>query len=340
MQEKLRLLQAFYRQAGYKPWRMSKFENYELYADKKDFLISDRIITFTDTDGSLLALKPDVTLSIVQSVPCPAGETQKLWYQESVYRPAGSEGRFREITQCGLECLGALTPSDLSEVLNLASVSLRTLSADSLLCVSHLGILDALLDGLGADERLRTAVLRLTATRNLHELSALFTEQGWPEPRLNDLRELLGLSCSLGDLPERLRSYPWLPDRLLIELAEVSGVRDAVFDFSITSNMNYYNGLVFQGFVNGISERVLTGGQYDRLMSRMNRRDCAVGFAVYLDGLPEDRRTDPDVVLLCDAETDETRLRETVVRLQSEGKTVAVQTAAELLDLRGGKKPC
>ncbi len=340
MQEKLRLLQAFYRRAGYRPWRMSKFENYELYADKKDFLLSDRIITFTDTDGSLLALKPDVTLSIVQSVPCAPGETQKLWYQESVYRPAGSEGRFREITQCGLECLGALTPADLGEVLGLASVSLRTLSPTSLLCVSHLGLLDALLAELGAEDRAREAVEGLTAARNAHELTALFRDRGWPEPRLRELRGLLDLSCPLSGLPERLRGLSWVPAPLLKELEDLPAVPDAVFDFSITGNLNYYNGLVFQGFVNGVSERVLTGGQYDRLLRRMRRRESAVGFAVYLDALPEPTEMESDVVLLCDSGTDPELLLETVLRLQAEGKSVAVQSAAEAVDLRGGKRAC
>ena len=60
-------LRSLYGKYGYKPFKMSKFEEYEYYIQNKDFLVSDRIIAFNDTNGKLLALKPDVTLSIIKS---------------------------------------------------------------------------------------------------------------------------------------------------------------------------------------------------------------------------------------------------------------------------------
>ena len=50
-------LRSLYRSYGYTPYKMSKFEEYDLYVRNKDFLVSDRVITFTDTGGKLLALK-------------------------------------------------------------------------------------------------------------------------------------------------------------------------------------------------------------------------------------------------------------------------------------------
>ena len=60
-------LRDLYRRHGYTCFKMSKFEEYDLYGQNKDFLVSDSVITFTDTDGKLMALKPDVTLSIVKN---------------------------------------------------------------------------------------------------------------------------------------------------------------------------------------------------------------------------------------------------------------------------------
>ena len=60
-------LRELYSKYGYLQYKMSKFEEYDLYVSNKDFLVSENIITFTDTDGKLLALKPDVTLSIIKS---------------------------------------------------------------------------------------------------------------------------------------------------------------------------------------------------------------------------------------------------------------------------------
>ena len=61
-------LRTLYSRAGYTSYRMRKFEDYDLYSRNKDFLLSDRVITFTDTNGKLKALKPDVTLSIVRNI--------------------------------------------------------------------------------------------------------------------------------------------------------------------------------------------------------------------------------------------------------------------------------
>ena len=93
--------------------------------------------------------------------------------------------------------------------------------------------------------------------------------------------------------------------------------------------MNYYNGIIFQGFINGIPTAVLRGGQYDRLMAKMGRAGGgAVGFAVYLDEL-ETRtgaeRADVDVLLLYRPGDDVAKLDRAVHALTAQGKTVSAQ---------------
>ena len=77
-------LRALYLKYGYGQYKMSKFEEYDLYAKNKDFLISDSVITFTDTNGKLMALKPDVTLSIIKNLNNQTGQLHKLFYNENV----------------------------------------------------------------------------------------------------------------------------------------------------------------------------------------------------------------------------------------------------------------
>ena len=95
-------LRALYKKYGYLPYKMSKFEAYDLYVANKDFLVGDGVITFNDTDGKLLALKPDVTLSIIKNFGEADGFVKKLCYDENVYRvPRGGRG-FREIMQASI----------------------------------------------------------------------------------------------------------------------------------------------------------------------------------------------------------------------------------------------
>ena len=72
----------------------------------------------------------------------------------------------------------------------------------------------------------------------------------------------------------------------LIDSIEDEQIRNMLqVDFSVVSDINYYNGIVFKGFVEGVPSAVLSGGQYDKLMKKMKRRSSAVGFAAYLDML-------------------------------------------------------
>ncbi|MBR2324197.1 MAG: ATP phosphoribosyltransferase regulatory subunit, partial [Clostridia bacterium] len=95
--------------SGYKRFKMSKFEEYDLYSKNKEFLVSDQIITFTDTNGKLLALKPDVTLSIIKNTKFDREGVQKYYYDENVYRASENGGSYKEILQTGLECMGNIS---------------------------------------------------------------------------------------------------------------------------------------------------------------------------------------------------------------------------------------
>lgn len=113
-------LRGLYERYGYRRFKMSKFEEYDLYVRNKDFLVSDRMITFTDARGILMALKPDVTLSIIKNTRAEEAGPRKVYYNESVYRSGQGEETFQEIMQTGLECIGELDLYHIYEVIALA----------------------------------------------------------------------------------------------------------------------------------------------------------------------------------------------------------------------------
>ena len=100
-------------------------------------------------------------------------------------------------------------------------------------------------------------------------------------------------------------------------------------DFSIVNDMDYYNGIMFQGFVDGIPTSVLSGGRYDNLVHKCGKQADAVGFAVYVDmleGYGEQEQTyDVDTLLLCDDTADTIAKLRAVQMLQNMGLRVAVQ---------------
>ncbi len=288
-------LRDLYSRFGYDRYIMSKFEPYDLYAGNKDFLISDNVITFTDTNGQLMALKPDVTLSIVKNTRDIAA-LQKLYYHENVYRVTKGSNGFREMMQVGLECLGNVDTYCITEVLYLAEKSLCAISDRYVLSVSDLGLLTALLDAARLTATQKAQALRCVGEKNIHELLTLCDGWGVEEKHKDILRQLILISGKAAQVLPRLKELlEGVVDSCV--LMRFFGVLDALaqtpageninIDFSVVDDIHYYNGFVFKGFVSGIPGSVLSGGEYNALMQKMGRRSGAIGFAVYLDMLQQ-----------------------------------------------------
>mgnify|MGYP001260659259 CR=1 FL=1 len=141
-------LRVLYEGAGYRKFRCSHFEEYSLYQQNERFLSDSQVITFTDLDGKLRAIKPDVTLSIAKNAQPAAGECKKYYYTEQICRPSRESHTFSEISQMGLECIGAVGAAEQAEVVRLALESPARLEVPTVLEVSHMGFVTALLDTL------------------------------------------------------------------------------------------------------------------------------------------------------------------------------------------------
>ena len=282
-------MRSLFAQKGYKQFKMSKFEEYDLYSKNKDFLVSDGVITFNDTNGKLLALKPDVTLSIIKNCKDMADGVQKYFYNENVYRISESSHAYKEIMQTGLECIGNVTANEVGEVTALALECLKVVSDSYVLSLSHVGLTNALLDDCGVEENKKHAVLKAIEDKNAGELKALVGEQKFAllERLIANYSSVKDALNSIGEIVKSAEC-----ERLFSEFKTLCyslwafGYSDNIsVDFSITSPDGYYSGIVFKGFINGVAQRVLSGGQYDNLMQKMGRSSGAIGFAVYLDGL-------------------------------------------------------
>lgn len=326
-------LRALYRECGYAPYKMSKFEEYDLYARNKHFLVSENVITFTDTDGKLMALKPDVTLSIVKNSAPAKGEVQKVYYDENVYRVSKGTRAFRELTQVGLECIGDVDDFCVCEVLALAADSLAEISEDYVLDVSDLSLLAAVMDALQVSESAKAELLHCIGEKNLHGVKEIAVREGADTAALSKLCTLIGydmpLSAGISALRADLPEYGAQIAHLEM-ICRTLGVRaeKVHLDFSVVNDMSYYNGIVFKGFVNGVPAGVLSGGQYDGLMQKMGRSARAIGFAVYLDLLERFGKTAPefdvDAVLLYTEGCDTAALAATAEILRAQEKRVTV----------------
>lgn len=329
-------LRSLYTNYGYSPFKMSRFEEYDLYVLNKDFLVGEGVITFNDTDGRLLAMKPDVTLSIIKNSPYESGARSRVYYNENVYRVSGGTHRFKEIMQTGIECVGDLSLYDRFEVIYLAARSLAEISGEFVIDISHMGVFSEILDSVSTCASFKMAAQRLISQKNAHELLALCDEYGIDGDGKERVSMLAGLYGRADDVLSAISRI--LPDYgTSSAYAELSGIcamlsetefYDRInLDFSVLNDMNYYNGILFKGFISGICESVLAGGEYMPLVERMNKSGSGVGFAIYLDHLSELEDVseyDFDVMLVVSDTTDADALFKKKKELIDSGLSVTV----------------
>ena len=285
-------LRALYEAAGCRKYHMGRFEEYGLYQENRSFLSSEQVITFTDLDGRLLALKPDVTLSIAKTAQPAPGETLRYYYHENVYRPSAESHTFKEISQMGLEMLGAVGEAQVQQAVCLAARSLDALGADWVLEVSHMGYLFGLFDALGVPDAARAKLLEKLREKNAHELRAAAGAAGLADAAADILCSVLSLCGSYADTlakaaalcrNDAMRAAVAELEALAVPLEKAGGA--IRLDMTLAGEMEYYNGLVFQGYLKALPRPLLKGGRYDLLMQKFTPGAGAIGFAVYLDEL-------------------------------------------------------
>lgn len=331
-------LRGLYEQYGYKKYKMGKFEEYSLYAENKDFLASDKVITFTDLDGRLLALKPDVTLSIIKNTNATADSNEKLYYLENVYRESRESHTFKEINQMGLECIGKVDPYCVTEIISLAAESLKAISSDYILEISHMSFVVELLESFQVPEHIKLRLISLIRNKNTDglrkaaesaELSGLQIESLCKLPYLyGDVEQTISKAksiCFNGAMEKALAEL-----ETIYEALKALGIsRQIQVDLSIVNDIDYYNGIIFKGYVKELGKCILAGGQYDQAMTRLGKKVDAIGFALYLNEInrivQEENKYDVDAIILYTCGDSVIAVSEAVRELQGKGLSVRAE---------------
>lgn len=261
---------------------------------------------FFDSQGDLLAMRPDVTLQIARMCATRIGaaeEPLKLRYTQRVFREmeGRSQVQARELTQIGIESIGARDGAGEpvqadTEVVALCVQALAVAGvAEVALAIATVGPLRALLERSGAPSAWKQAILnayhasdlvevdRLCAPENLDAATAPAYAQAidaLPRVRggleaIDEARQLVApLGCTDG--LDRLQA--------LCERLEDDGLAAAVLvDFSVISSFDYYTGIVFEAYSPYLGSPLGSGGRYDNTIGAYGADRPAAGFAVFLE---------------------------------------------------------
>jgi len=273
------------RRWGYREICTPEFEDLDLFVMRSGEGIINEMYVFEDKGGRKLALRPEITASVVRMYINEAKVAPKplrwCYFADCFRYERPQKGRYRQFWQFGVELIGADTAMADAEVILLASDMLDATGVRYDLNVGHLALMNSLLGDLGPEEKRK--VRAHLDKKEYDSLKETLIAQGKPELAdslisLVESRTLQDAFDIAGEVPGRERI-----ERTL-DILDAYGLKYSL-NFGIARGLDYYTGVVFEGFADnlGAENQILGGGAY-RLAHLFGGDDVAsCGFAIGFD---------------------------------------------------------
>jgi ATP phosphoribosyltransferase regulatory subunit len=283
--------------SGYELITPPVFEHAEVVARGNDALESRDLLRFVEPEsGEVAVLRPDITPQIARIVATRLAKRPspfRLCYEGRVFRRQRGRARsHRQVSQCGVECVGLGGVEGDTESIALAAracteVGLRDFRIE----LSDIRLVRSLLDQV--PEAARAAVTETMAAKDVTALAAVLHNCGIGKTLTGRLTALVGCYGGPEVLAEARKRFRWAEARKALgSLHELTrrlgalGLADRIgFDLGETRGLSYYTGVHFNVLAPGPGEALGGGGRYDSLLSRFGLDAPATGFALDLRNL-------------------------------------------------------
>ena len=335
-------IRKMYDSYGYKKISLPSFEEYDLYNENKDF-INRNVLSVMSPNGKLLALRPDITLSVAKKVSKDQSlKYSKIYYQENTYNLTKYVG-YEEDEQLGIELIGKESTFLDFEIINLAVKSLDIINKKSMIVLSHAGFISSVFENFDLEYETKEQILDCINRKNSHDIQKILKKNEHISENVKKLiYKIPELSGNLENIEKELLKYEINGNtkKILSELKQLNSLlmkfykkSKIIFDFSVVKNLNYYNGIILQGYIEGFPNVILTGGRYDKLFEKFGVDTGAVGFAILTDGLKgyykDTDKKDFEVLIAYD-NSDFEKLVEIVNDFQKKGLRVRTENIENL----------
>jgi ATP phosphoribosyltransferase regulatory subunit len=282
---------------GYRPLKTPAIEYLDTYANAYGDVKDEEMYKFFDQEGKTLALRTDMTVPIARmcaSKFANANPPFRFRYCSDVFKVRHTfAGQRSEVTDCGIELIGCDANSDL-EVLAAALDTMKSFGTEDY--VLEIGNSEFFRSACNAvhlkEEQIQTLAQLIdrksmvelqeyVRTLNLGSGAVSFFEElpmlGGKEEVLERAQEV-SFNTALEEEVQTLKN-------LYQDLKKLGYEKHISFDFGKVPHLDYYTGIIFEGYVGNVGTSVLSGGRYDSLLKKFGRDLPACGFSVKLDNL-------------------------------------------------------
>jgi len=288
---------------GYKEVITPTLEFYETFNYNSQTLREEDMYKFFDNRGRILVLRPDMTIPIARVVETKLKDAElpiKLRYTSNVFRVHESLGGKRnEYTDCGVELIGIEDKKSDLEVLVLALEALKKLGLnDFKLEIGNIGFFNGAFKNLDIDQKHIEVIAQFIEDKNLknledyidaldikEEYKKFFNKLPWMFGDKNILEEAKKLAFN-NDVKENLEYL----EVLYSQLEALGYGENVTFDLGMVPRLNYYTGMIFRGYGEGVGNTLLRGGRYDSLIKSSNDYIPAIGFSIDINSVIENRK--------------------------------------------------
>lgn len=305
---------------GYKQIDTPVLEYGDLYSGGVGKVSLKNLFKLTDSDGSLLVLRPDMTMPIsrIVSTKMPEGK-YRLCYRGRTFRFFAQDG-MREFSQVGIELMGASGVCYDAEVVALAIVALKKSGLkDFIVDIGNVAFFKGLLSSLSINEEEKDELAALVESKDSIGEELFAKRVGLTKSQQESILKMPMLfgGEEIFDEAEKYCVNEMMFNAVR-ELRELNAILKAQgfeqyvsYDLSLVGEMSYYSGLVFKGMCEGVGSSLLSGGRYDHLCDGFDKNIPSVGFAVAVDrvltalqnfgNLPRVKKA--DIVVGCDGQS-------------------------------------
>lgn len=287
---------------GYQEIITPTIEYYETYENAFKNIQSTDMYKFFDENGKILTLRMDMTVPIARVCATKFKDSKppfRFRYTSNVFKVRQKfAGKRNEVTDCGIELIGLDSKSDV-QVLCCALEVMKHFK-NYTLEIGNVQFFQAACKTI----KLRTEQINILADlidrKSMVDLKAYLGELNLNK---NIVEFFMHLPFLCGDAKVFDLAYSYCFDDTLKKVLDsmkecVQSLYDLGYETQVTidlgkvAHLDYYTGIIFEGYVSGIGTSVLSGGRYDRLLSKFGRDLPACGFSVKLDPLIEQVSTD------------------------------------------------
>lgn len=283
---------------GYARMKTAAFEKYDLYSHVTSSVKRQEMVKVIDTNGEVLVLRPDVTIPLTQELSHDRNELTReyrFFYIQEVFRQQVGQSMKTERTQAGVEYFSQCSPEADAEVIALAIQTMQDLGWQNITIeLGHAAILNGLIEGLGFDEHNQNSLKSLIQAKNIVELRPFLASLSVDKTMIHAVEQIPTFYGKPHDVLQRAKQILTAPDmqQTIAYIEEVYrilvlyGLEDyLVIDFGLINDMDYYSGVLFQGYVERVGKPVLMGGRYDDLGKAFGAELPAIGFACDIESI-------------------------------------------------------